>query len=51
MRKVAQCIPLKTMAALVVLEDFANGAIRRACVFRDREDLLAHDDNWLISLF
>jgi len=27
MRKVVQCIPLKTMAALAVLEDIANGAI------------------------
>jgi len=51
MRKVVQCIPLKTMAALAVLEDFANGAIRREHVFRDREDLLAHDDNWLIRRF
>jgi len=51
MRKVVQCILLKTMAALVILEDFANGAIRRECVLRDREDLLAHDGNWLISHF
>ena len=51
MCKVVQCIPLKTMAALAVLEDIANGAIGRKCVFRDREDLLAHDDNWLISRF
>ena len=51
MRKVLQCIPLKTMAALVVLEDIANGAIQRELVFRDKEDLLAHDDNWLISRF
>ena len=51
MHKVVQCIPFKTMAALAVLEDIANGAIRRECVFRDREDLLAHDDNWLISCF
>ena len=28
-----------------------NGAIRRERVFRDREDLLAHDDNWPISRF
>ena len=41
----------KTMAALAVLEDFANGANRRERVFRDREDLLAHDGNWLISCF
>jgi len=51
MRKVVQCIPLKTMAAVVVLEDIANGAIRRERVFRDRHDLLAHEDNWLISRF
>ena len=51
MRKVVQCIPLKTMAALAVLEDIANGAIWRERVFRDREDLLAHDGNWLISCF
>ena len=29
MRKVVQCIPLKTMTAIAVLEDIANGAIRR----------------------
>ena len=51
MRKVVQCIQLKTMAALAVLEDIANGAIRRERVFRDGEDLLAHDGNWLISRF
>ena len=51
MRKVLQCILLKTMAALAVLEDIANGAIGRKRVLRDREDLLAHDDNWLISRF
>jgi len=32
---------IKTMTALAVLEDIANGAIRRKRVFRDREDLLA----------
>ena len=48
MCKVLQCIPLKTMAALAVLEDIVNGAIGRKRVFRD---LLAHDDNWLISRF
>ncbi len=51
MRKVVQNIPLNTMAALAVLEDIVNGAIRRERMFRDREDLLAHDDNWLISHF
>ena len=45
MRKVVQCILLKTMAALAVLEDIANGVIGRERVFRDGEDLLAHDDN------
>jgi len=45
MRKVLQCIPLKTMAALVVLEDIGNGAIGKERVLRDREDLLAHDGN------
>ncbi|KAK0144483.1 hypothetical protein N1851_017144 [Merluccius polli] len=39
------------MAALPLLEDLANGAIRRERVFRKREDLLANDDNWLISRF
>ncbi|KAK0143114.1 hypothetical protein N1851_018759 [Merluccius polli] len=39
------------MAALALLEDLANGAIRRERVFREREDLLANDDNWLISRF
>ena len=51
MRKVLQCIPLKTMAALAVLEDIVNAAIGRERLLRDREDLLAHDDNWLISRF
>ena len=36
MSKVMQCIPLKTMAAFAVLEDFANGAIQRERVFIDR---------------
>ena len=39
------------MAALAVFEDIANGAIRREHVFRDREDLLAHEDSCLISRF
>ena len=51
MCKVVQCIPLKTMSALAVLEDFGNAAIRRERVFRDREDLLVHDGDWLISRF
>lgn len=51
MRKVVQNIPLTTMAALAVLEDIVNGAIRRQRGFRDREDFLAHQDNWFISRF
>ena len=39
-----------TMAALALLEDLANGNIRRERVFREREDLLAND-NWLKSRF
>jgi len=35
MRKVLQCIPLKTKAALAVLEDIVNGAIGRERVLRD----------------
>ncbi|KAK0148559.1 hypothetical protein N1851_011116 [Merluccius polli] len=35
----------------MLLEDLANGAIRRERVFREREDLLANDDNWLMSRF
>ena len=35
MRKVLQCIPLKIMAALAVLEDIVNGAIGKERVFRD----------------
>ncbi|XP_049898042.1 putative nuclease HARBI1 [Epinephelus moara] len=39
------------MDALALLEDHANGRIRLERVFRDREDFLAHDDDWLISRF
>ncbi|KAL6468330.1 hypothetical protein MHYP_G00240070 [Metynnis hypsauchen] len=39
------------MAALALLEDVANGRIRREHVFRDHYDFLAHDDDWLISHF
>ena len=35
MRKVVQCIPLKAMAALAVLEDILNGAIGRERVLKD----------------
>ncbi|KAL6472422.1 hypothetical protein MHYP_G00186100 [Metynnis hypsauchen] len=39
------------MAALALLEDLANGRIRRERVFRYHYDFLAHDDDWLISRF
>jgi len=39
------------MAALALLEDIANRRIRRERVFRDQTDLLAHDDDWLMSRF
>ncbi|KAJ8364930.1 hypothetical protein SKAU_G00137610 [Synaphobranchus kaupii] len=39
------------MAALALLEDIANRAIRRERVFRDRADFFAHDDEWLISRY
>ena len=39
------------MAALALLEDLANGAIRRERVFRESKDFLANDDNWLINRF
>lgn len=39
------------MAALALLEDIFNGQIRRERVFRDHNDFLAHDDDWLISRF
>ena len=39
------------MAVLALLEEFANGHIRRERVFRDYHDFLAHDDDWLISQF
>ena len=39
------------MAALALLEDIANCAIRREIVFRDRADFLAKDDVWLISSY
>lgn len=32
-----------TMAELLLLEDLANGTIRRDRVFREREDFLAND--------
>lgn len=39
------------MDALPLLEDLANDAMQRERVFRDREDFLAHDDDWLLSRF
>ena len=39
------------MAVLAVLEDIVNGATGRERLLRDWEDLLAHDDDWLISRF
>ncbi len=39
------------MDALELLEDYVNGRLRRERVFRDHEDFLAHDDDWLISRF
>ena len=39
------------MAALALLEDMANGRIWREQIFRDRQDLLANDDEWLMSRF
>ncbi|KAL1246744.1 hypothetical protein QQF64_034323 [Cirrhinus molitorella] len=39
------------MDVLALLEDFANGRLRRERVFRDHEDFLAHDDESLISRF
>lgn len=38
------------MDALALLEDLAND-MRRERVFRDREDFLAHDDDWLLRRF
>ncbi|XP_062373197.1 putative nuclease HARBI1 [Sardina pilchardus] len=39
------------MAVLALLEDVANGRIRRERVYHDYHDFLAHDDDWLISRF
>ena len=36
---------------LALLEDIANGRIRRERVFRDYYAFLAYDDDWLISRF
>ncbi len=39
------------MAALALLEDIANRAMRRQRVFRDRADFFAYGDEWLISRY
>ncbi|KAK1906710.1 putative nuclease HARBI1, partial [Dissostichus eleginoides] len=39
------------MADLAQLEDLANGRVRRERNFRDQQDLLANDDEWLMSRF
>ncbi len=39
------------MAYLALLEDVAHGRLRRERVFRDQQDLLANDDEWLMSRF
>lgn len=39
------------MAYLALLEDLAQGALRRERVFRDRADLFAESTEWLISRF
>lgn len=38
-----------TMAAFALLEDVANGATRREQTIRDRQDLLAKDDDRLLQ--
>ena len=42
---------MRNVALLALLEDYADGRIRRERIFRDHNDLLAHDDEWLISRF
>lgn len=39
------------MAWIALLEEYGNGGLRRERIFRDREDLLGHDDEWLLSRF
>ncbi|KAM3597337.1 uncharacterized protein V6R79_003261 [Siganus canaliculatus] len=39
------------MAALALLEDVANCALRRERIFMDREDLLHNPDQWLMSRY
>lgn len=46
-----QNVQLSTMAALALLEDVANRAIRREHQFMEREDLLLNCDEWLMSRF
>lgn len=42
---------LCTMAYLALLEDVANRRLRRERIFRDQQDPLANDDEWLMSRF
>lgn len=37
--------------ARAIARNHGDGRIRRERVFRDHQDLLAHDDDWLISRF
>lgn len=39
------------MAAVALLEDIVNGRVRWEYVFSDHTDLLAKDDDWLMSRF
>ncbi|KAI4827554.1 hypothetical protein KUCAC02_030942 [Chaenocephalus aceratus] len=39
------------MADLALLEDLANGRVRRERHFRDQQDLLDNNDEWLMSRF
>lgn len=51
MRAMVQKIPSTTIAALVLLEDIANGAVEREEVYRDQESFfsLVQDKDWIIS--
>lgn len=51
MREMVQKIPLRISTTLAPLEDNAEGAVHRKTVYRDREDCLSQDTNWLISQF
>jgi hypothetical protein len=39
------------MAVLALLEDIENCAFRKERVSRDRNDIFAHDDSWLINCY